>query len=556
MGEAVSITDISSLNVPLKMETNIEIISANDSQINKPHDDINSFLAQIENSDKDDKKKEVQITKKSEKVKREIIRPPQEEVEEKRRLRKERKKQGQNEKPKNPNQSDNKKARAQLRVEETDSEPNLPQSEKKCLGWRYAKLQKSFEYLATVQDAGHIFSDPKAVKELKNITESVASANQNHQLESIMVAFEHNFTKVLTDLIAFMNTKVVEALTGESTPEKERRRTLLIAHNSLQTARFYANYSNRFCSEFHELNGIEVVFRYLTSEILISKYIELAGWPKTESFIHVNRLVRGSIGLLINLSRQFNDFSTKWKECGATKIILALTERIKSIEDNQISMYILLSSIASDIEIDEFISDIHPVISQIVTIIGRIAAAIETGQNLERVNFQFGQETHEVCRISLSRAWNLGELLNALYHLAVNDKLKAQIYSKYEMKAHISKIVFNGNEFEQRCALQLLWQLCFDSEVLNDVLADLEMFGRIEEYSVDARPEFGSCKKICKGILWLAKPDEVKRSDERSEKHLMISYNKFSRELCKDIKQHLEKGGYKVWIDTENIHGK
>ncbi len=37
--------------------------------------------------------------------------------------------------------------------------------------------------------------------------------------------------------------------------------------------------------------------------------------------------------------------------------------------------------------------------------------------------------------------------------------------------------------------------------------------------------------------------------------HLMISYNRDSRDLCLRIKSELEKSDYKIWIDVDNIHG-
>jgi hypothetical protein len=38
-------------------------------------------------------------------------------------------------------------------------------------------------------------------------------------------------------------------------------------------------------------------------------------------------------------------------------------------------------------------------------------------------------------------------------------------------------------------------------------------------------------------------------------KHIMISYNKETRDLCLRIKSELEEAGFSVWIDIENIHG-
>jgi len=37
--------------------------------------------------------------------------------------------------------------------------------------------------------------------------------------------------------------------------------------------------------------------------------------------------------------------------------------------------------------------------------------------------------------------------------------------------------------------------------------------------------------------------------------HIMISYNKESREVCLKVKSELEKDGHRIWIDVEDIHG-
>ncbi len=37
--------------------------------------------------------------------------------------------------------------------------------------------------------------------------------------------------------------------------------------------------------------------------------------------------------------------------------------------------------------------------------------------------------------------------------------------------------------------------------------------------------------------------------------HIMISYNWDNQELCLKIKNKLEKSGYDVWIDVEQMHG-
>lgn len=44
------------------------------------------------------------------------------------------------------------------------------------------------------------------------------------------------------------------------------------------------------------------------------------------------------------------------------------------------------------------------------------------------------------------------------------------------------------------------------------------------------------------------------KSSKQAE-HIMISYNKESRDVCLRIKNELENEGHRVWIDVEDIHG-
>jgi hypothetical protein len=63
---------------------------------------------------------------------------------------------------------------------------------------------------------------------------------------------------------------------------------------------------------------------------------------------------------------------------------------------------------------------------------------------------------------------------------------------------------------------------------------------------------------MCSGILWLNKSEKQKEKkiDSTSNKtHIMISYNKESRDLCISIKNKLEENNYKVWRDVNDIHG-
>lgn len=171
--------------------------------------------------------------------------------------------------------------------------------------------------------------------------------------------------------------------------------------------------------------------------------------------------------------------------------------------------------------------------------------------------------------------WSIINLIKALYHLSVNDKLKHDIYYKCKMNEYLRTIVYHGNEVEKEYSLLLVWQLCFDKQIAQDVFDDKEFYEFIKNISVDKSLD----KKLVKnaaGILWIIdnklsdqspfsaskttndKPadssrldDKKPEEDQEKQQHILISYNKESKDLCLKLKAELEKSGFKVWIDLE-----
>ncbi len=105
---------------------------------------------------------------------------------------------------------------------------------------------------------------------------------------------------------------------------------------------------------------------------------------------------------------------------------------------------------------------------------------------------------------------------------------------------------------------------------------DAELVGKIEALS---RSECQKVAKNSKGLLWQIKikpshqaieqeesdsfgdfeskesSDNQEVDGEQEEKHIMISYNRDSRDLCLSVKSQHESMGHKIWIDVESIHG-
>ena len=119
------------------------------------------------------------------------------------------------------------------------------------------------------------------------------------------------------------------------------------------------------------MDGIKILFDFLVNEKSIDEYNETHKDSKVSlhPFVSVNRLFRGMIGLMFNLSRSFNNYSNKFKECNAADKILSLIAKIAHIGDNKITLYMIFAAIASDDECDK-IADLTMVIGDISQIIG------------------------------------------------------------------------------------------------------------------------------------------------------------------------------------------
>jgi hypothetical protein len=120
----------------------------------------------------------------------------------------------------------------------------------------------------------------------------------------------------------------------------------------------------------------------------------------------------------------------------------------------------------------------------------------------------------------------------------------------------LSQLLEISNEVERKHVLNLIAQLTFNQEIANDIRKkNTKLLELIGKYAADKNePEKNVA--LCTQIQWNlnqtaakeATPKPSVASDEG--KHIMISYNTASRDLCLKIKSKLEVIGFKVWIDV------
>ena len=127
----------------------------------------------------------------------------------------------------------------------------------------------------------------------------------------------------------------------------------------------------------------------------------------------------------------------------------------------------------------------------------------------------------------------------------------------------LSKIITKGNELEQKNCIDFFAQLSFDDEINKNIQKDTEFVTKVKEIvNNPSKVKFKSLLKSCEQLIWILEKDQrknkttsKKESKDEKDQHIMISYNRESRELCLQIKQKLEEMGNRTWIDVDDMRG-
>lgn len=337
------------------------------------------------------------------------------------------------------------------------------------------------------------------------------------------------------------------------------------ASSLLRNLSFYSIESNQ---EIQNQDGVRILLKLIGDNDLLDTYslIFNENMIGSESFADI---LSNAIGGLENLAMNSTSFTAKWKESNAVQIIFNFSEKFKHVNDWKLNAYLSVASVSSDEEIDKLPS-LHTVIEEIIHVISLGAKAIKSGLvtsakingeatvKRAKIPIKDSNESKEVCMIYLFKdptGWSISELFEGLYHMAINDSVKNDIYTKYSMCEHLRSIIYNGNETEVSYAIKLLWQLSFDQRVLKHVCEDMKLVGFIKE--LIERNFNKLVTDNSKGLLFRLDSNKVptNTTNETGEKHIMISYNSANRDTCLKIKEQLEKMNFKVWIDVSSIHG-
>lgn len=329
---------------------------------------------------------------------------------------------------------------------------------------------------------------------------------------------------------------------------------LCLVHNLSNSSKFFRN-------KFFEFKGTQVLFHYINDDDLL---IKLQNFK--DGIIQIN-ILESFIGSLNNLSLIAPNKRDEFDAIQAKQIVIKF---INLLEDSLVSpriktsAYVALVNLITDDEMNS-IPDVKIALSTLVDLIIILSDNLKTSKcSRTTIDFQMDDDSSQVSKferfdIVYTEGLHLAEISTAVYRLAINDTLKKDIYNNLSIRGALVAIITHGNDWEKMFALKLLWQLCFDKEIARKIRDDKEFYELIIKTNDENSNMY--VKKYSQGIIWSIKKlnevvSKVPTSSLDSEnKHIMISYNRNSRNLCLRIKVELEKLGHKVWIDVENIHG-
>ena len=432
-----------------------------------------------------------------------------------------------------------------------------------------------------------------------NDIKKIVSENRLTEFVKFLVNYLENYLKNFEEILKNCETAKID--------EK-----LEFFNDTVYSIVNYTNTSAIFCDEFHRQKGLTSIFLYIKS--LINKI------NKLESNNFFFKQAKNFTLILFSLSKYRDLFKEEWKELNIYEFLCETINLIKNTGLSEEIYLVFFAIVAFTFEEKKLpkINNIGRVISEISELIGKCAQCLLEQKSSRKEYTLAGLKSIKVDAHFLENGWNIIELLECIYRFSIVDHLKYDIYNFYSLKNHLRVIIYEGNDIEEEFALKLVYQLCFDDRIAEDVYRDIKLKDTVvslKEYGTEENlvkyctgiillcrqklkinsenedmiysdnnhgmigfntsdnnesnpfedssavangDVISDFKNILKGLLENKTVEQDKKSkyiNSGGNRHIMFSYNSKSKELCLKIKNELEKNGLTVWIDVENVCG-
>ena len=110
----------------------------------------------------------------------------------------------------------------------------------------------------------------------------------------------------------------------------------------MNVLRTYSNYSIKFCTTCHDFDCIKVLAKYISDVDLLDYYKDVSDKPGHKN---TQGIVRGSVGILCNLCRVYDNFLYLWEKENCVEKLLNFSEKLKDTADNRLCSYMVLGNL-------------------------------------------------------------------------------------------------------------------------------------------------------------------------------------------------------------------
>ena len=420
--------------------------------------------------------------------------------------------------------------------------------ESKDLDGNKTKLIKGFELLKSKSNISEYMKNNEILSFYK-YTSSFTQSNFGGKdvLEICEFFIDNNFHLSLYQLAEYLSS-ICGTINADEIPASKEYDYFFY---SMQLINFSTLYCRNFRLKLLDIDILKVLVKFISNETFLKNF----------------HSVRPYRFLLLNfgvLTIEVESYKSNWSELNAVDIFLNI---LKNHTEFKKDICGIILNVADDNQIG-FISEMPDIISLYTRSLARGANLIQNEGILVRqkrdIFYEEEQITkqHDICCIPYEDDENITEslvgILRTLYRVAVNNKIKYDLFVKYNVKDQLRVIILKGNDIESSYGLKLLGQLAFDPQVLEIVSKDSELIQFVEATLNNPNTTIKATRTSCQQIIWSINQTKKKVKEEKKTNHLsqvMISYNSASRDVCMRIKNKLEESGFKVWIDINEIHG-
>jgi hypothetical protein len=408
------------------------------------------------------------------------------------------------------------------------------------------KLTDALNYLKSVKDLilTKIFTDSsKAYSSFIFISNSLDKYDIGSYENDIDInLFDNEFIEIISNLLAYLHSIRYELVfvidldldLSERPKDLNEKRLYILNHLIYIT----------FKLEQHSIQLCNVLILKRVLETMLSFLKDEKFFRQNQYFLENGDLIDSIVINVFSLRLTGDQLRYIWEKLDAVNILLKISQTQKK------SRFLALASIAyiandSYLESLKEIYYLFKIITEKLLVCKSCFEDGDVNRVWSKIYFKGKLIQYKTLHIEMGNSVqvSLVYLLDCLYKLACNPKLKSRIYFELGIKDCLKVFIVDGNTIERIFSLRLLVQLAFSESVRNDLNHDPDLK---EFYTTSKFIEDKGIQLLIENLKWVLNPKLTHGGFD----HVMIltSSDEVSMSLCIALKEKIEFYGKKVWL--------